>query len=340
MGMAHGTRIGITLGDPAGVGPDLIVRTLAEDGDDDVVVLGDAAVLEAAARRHGVRPPAHVTAVTALAGVVPGQPDGRCGAAQVAYLEAAVELCRRGEVFALCTAPINKALCRDAGFAFPGHTEFLAARLGAPRVVMMLAGPHLRVVPATVHVALTDVPRLLGQGLVETLVLTVRGLRDAFGIALPRVAVCGLNPHAGESGHFGDEEARVIAPAIARARELLGPELGAGLSGPHVPDAIFRAAAAPPQGAGRHDAVVGMYHDQALIPIKLVDFDEAVNVTLGLPIVRTSPDHGVAYDVAGTAAARPDSFRAALRLCRSLAGRAGRSDQPAPPVHDPRARRP
>lgn len=323
-------RIGITLGDPAGVGPDLVVRALQEGGGD-AVVYGDRGVLEAAAERAGVPLPQRIVEVTSLPRVKPGASEPVHGQAQVAYLEAAVAAAQHGELGALVTGPINKALCHRAGFAFPGHTEFLAERLGAPRVAMMIAGPHLRVVPATIHVALSSVPSLLTHGLDETLVLTVRSLHDRFGIARPRVAVCGLNPHAGEEGHFGDEEARLIVPAIERARALLGAGPGSEsdfefmLDGPMVPDAVFRAAAAPPFGAGRYDAVVGMYHDQALIPVKLIDFDEAVNVTLGLPLPRTAPDHGVAYDVAGTVQVRDGSFRAALRLARRLA--AGRSQQ-------------
>jgi 4-hydroxythreonine-4-phosphate dehydrogenase len=308
------------MGDPAGVGPELIARALAADGDEGVTVWGDPGVLERAARARGVPPPARVVAVTALDGVVPGRPHPDGGAAQVAYLEAAVAAVRARTLDALVTAPIHKAACRRAGFAFPGHTEFLAERLGAERVAMMIAGPHLRVVPATTHVALAAVPRLLDEAqLAATIALTARALAADFGVARPRVAVCGLNPHAGEEGAFGDEEARLVRPAIERARSELGAL--AEVSGPHVPDAVFRAAAAPPVGEGRYDAVIGLYHDQALIPVKLVDFDEAVNVTLGLPVPRTSPDHGVAYDAAAAGCARDGSFRAALRLARELGAR-------------------
>lgn len=330
--MRAGVRIGISLGDPAGVGPDLVVAALASAAADDVVVFGDRPVLEAAAARAGLPVPARIVEVTALAGVEPGRPDGRAGAAQVAYLEAAVAACQKGAIDALVTAPINKALCREAGFAFPGHTEFLAERLGKGPVAMMLAGPRLRVVPATIHVALEAVPALLAASLPAALVLTVRALHRDFGIARPRVAVCGLNPHAGERGHFGDEEARIIEPAMAAARRALAGELEFSFSGPEVPDAVFRAAAAPPVGEGRFDAVVGMYHDQALIPVKLVDFEEAVNVTLGLPLPRTSPDHGVAYEVAGTPRVRTTSFESALALARRLAaGRAASGDVPRRP---------
>jgi len=316
-------RIGITMGDPAGVGPELVVRALAVDGDEGATVYGDRGVLEATARRLGLPAPARVVEASRLDRVTPGTPHEGGGAAQVAYLEAAIAAARAGGLDALVTAPIHKEACLRAGFAFPGHTELLAERLGAARVAMMIAGPRLRVVPATIHLALAQVPRALTEGgLAATIALTARALRDDFGIARPRVAVAGLNPHAGEGGHFGDEEARIVSPAIdAALMELEKSQAPFELSGPHVPDVVYRAAAAPPFGEGRFDAVVGLYHDQALIPVKLLDFDEAVNVTLGLPIVRTSPDHGVAYDVAGTDRVRDGSFRAALRLALALAAR-------------------
>lgn len=332
--MSDEPRIGITMGDPFGVGPELVARALAalaiQAPDVPVpIVFGDRAVLDAAARIGGVPLPARIASVTQLGTLRFGRPTGedahRAGAAQVAYLEAAISAIHRGEIDALVTAPINKALSKAAGFSFPGHTEFLADRLAAPGsvlgVAMMLAGPHLRVVPATIHIPLATVPAALAKpgSLAATIALTLTALHDDFGLPAPRVAVCGLNPHAGESGHFGDEEARLIAPAMEAARALLGTRFPFTLDGPHVPDAIFRAACAPPFGQGRYDAVVAMYHDQGLIPIKLVDFDDAVNVTLGLPIPRTSPDHGVAYDAAGTGRARDQSFRAALALARVLA---------------------
>ncbi len=180
---------------------------------------------------------------------------------------------------------------------------------------MLFAGPRLKVALATIHHALADVPRVLSSdGIATAIVHTAEALVRDFGVAHPRVAVAGLNPHAGESGHFGDEEPRVIAPAIATAQERLGAR--ATVTGPHVPDVVFRDAL-----DGKHDAVVAMYHDQGLIPVKLIDFEEAVNVTLGLPIVRTSPDHGVAHDIAGKNLARTTSFAAALRLARELAAR-------------------
>jgi 4-hydroxythreonine-4-phosphate dehydrogenase len=312
--------LGISLGDPAGVGPEVVARALAARPELDVVVYGDVGVLERAAAAAGVGPPdpARVKEVTRLPpeAVTFGQPNEASGRAQVQYLTAAARAALAGEISALCTAPISKAWAARAGFAFPGHTEFLAQMSGTREFAMMLAGPRLKVTVVTTHVALRDVPRLLTVAAIETAIrLTTLVLRDGFGVALPRVAVAGLNPHAGEEGRFGDEEARLVLPAIAEAqRRLAAAHVSARVSGPHVPDAVFRHAA-----TGEVDAVVALYHDQGLIPIKLLDFDEAVNLTLGLPFPRTSPDHGTAYDIAGTGRARPRSMLAALDLAAVLA---------------------
>jgi 4-hydroxythreonine-4-phosphate dehydrogenase len=301
-------RIGLTLGDPAGIGPEL-VRAVC-DGGDDLVVYGDAILCA------GVR--AELIPVTSLDAVVPGMPSEATGRAQVAYLENAVADALAGKLDALVTAPINKASCRAAGFAFPGHTEFLQARLGAAAVTMMFAGPRMRVSLATIHHALGEVPRVLSAEAIATaIVQTAEALVRDFGVEAPRIAVAGLNPHAGEQGHFGDDETRVIVPAIEAARaRLVAAGIDAELWGPRVPDSVFRDHL-----DGRFEAVVAMYHDQGLIPVKLVDFEEAVNVTLGLPIVRTSPDHGVAYDIAGQGQARTTSFAASLKLARALTAR-------------------
>jgi 4-hydroxythreonine-4-phosphate dehydrogenase len=319
--------VGVTLGDPAGIGPELVARAL--DAPPEGVTLrvyGDRGVLEEAAARLGLRPRwdgVDLVEVTQLEGAAPGRPSEAGARAQLAYLERAIADARARAIASLCTAPIHKAACKAVGFDFPGHTELLAARLsdvGQPLpVTMMLAGPRLRVALATTHLALSAVPAALasgnGEAIERAIVHAAEGLSAIFGIARPRVAVAGLNPHAGERGHFGDDEPRVIAPAIARAQARLGDR--ALVSGPHVPDAVFRDAV-----AGLHDAVVALYHDQGLVPVKLIDFEDAVNVTLGLPIVRTSPDHGVAYDIAGTGKARPTSFDAALRLAVAAARRA------------------
>jgi 4-hydroxythreonine-4-phosphate dehydrogenase len=307
--------IGISLGDPAGIGPEIVVRALAERPDADVLVFGDVGVLERAAKIVGVAPPpaSRVRAVTALAPaeVTPGKPNDASGQAQLAYLTAAVDAAVAGEVRALVTAPISKEWIARAGFDFPGHTEYLAARTGISEFAMMLAGPKLRVTVATIHVPFKDVPRLLTpDGIASAIWLTAEGLARRFGISAPRVAVAGLNPHAGEAGRFGDEEDRLVRPAIERARARLGAAgLRAIVDGPLVPDSVFRQAA-----AGDYDAVVALYHDQGLIPLKLLHFDDGVNLTLGLPFVRTSPDHGTAYDIAGTGRARAQSFLAAFDL--------------------------
>jgi 4-hydroxythreonine-4-phosphate dehydrogenase len=303
-------RIGITLGDPAGIGPEIVAAAAA--GVSDVVIYGDRAILEAAAARLGVAPPTHIEEVTRLSAWTPGRPSSETGKAQVAYLEAAVADAAARRLDALVTAPIHKASCKAAGFAFPGHTEFLAQRLDAGRVTMLFAGPRMKVALATIHLRLAEVPaRLNAPDLAHTIVQTATALQHDFGIARPRLAVAGLNPHAGEQGHFGDEELRIVTPAIEAARAQLG---SVTVTGPHVPDVVFRDHL-----DGRHDAVIALYHDQGLIPVKAIDFEEAVNVTLGLPLVRTSPDHGVAHDIAGSGRARPTSFRAALKLARDLA---------------------
>lgn len=305
-------RIAVTLGDPSGIGPEIVGKALAAAPGAlarRVVVFGDGGAL-----RGAVPDGIALRAVTHLApeDARPGRPTPAGAAAQVAYVEAAVAAARAGEVAALVTAPIAKAQVRRAGFAFDGHTDYLAHAFGARRVAMMFAGPRLKVVLATVHLPLRDVPaRVTADRVRDCIELVADAMVRDFGAARPRVGVVGLNPHAGEAGLFGDEEQVAIAPAIAACRAA-----GIDCGGPLVPDAAFRAAM-----SGRWDALVAMYHDQALIPVKLVDFDDAVNVTLGLPIVRTSPDHGVAYDIAGAGRARPTSFVAALRLADELLAR-------------------
>ncbi|HSZ83137.1 MAG TPA: 4-hydroxythreonine-4-phosphate dehydrogenase PdxA [Polyangia bacterium] len=312
--------IAISLGDPAGIGPEVVVRALAARPALRVLVFGDPLVLSAAAARAGVPrvDPEALRVVTTLApnDVTPGRPNDASARAQLAYLEAATDAVLRGECAALVTAPISKEWIARAGFSFPGHTEYLAARAGVAAFAMMLAGPQLRVVVATTHIALRDVPTsLTPAGVAATIVLTAEALARRFRIAKPRVAVAGLNPHAGEAGRFGDEETRIVAPAIVLARtRLAAAGVDAAVTGPHVPDVVFRQAA-----GGAFDAVVALYHDQGLIPVKLLHFDDAVNVTLGLPFARTSPDHGTAFDIAGTGAARPDSFLAALDLAARIA---------------------
>jgi 4-hydroxythreonine-4-phosphate dehydrogenase len=323
--------VGISLGDPAGIGPEIVVRALAERPHAPVLVFGERTLLDAASRVTGAPPvdPRRIREVIhAVPGppsasqpepqVSPGLPNLRSAYAQMAYLEAATQAALSGEIRALCTAPISKTWIARAGFRFPGHTEFLAARCGTTEFAMMLAGPRLRVVLATTHLALREVPlQLAPADVARAAVLAARALVDNFGVGRARVAVAGLNPHAGESGRFGDEESRIVEPGIELARaQLSAAGWPATVTGPYPPDAIFRAAS-----LGAYDAVVALYHDQGLIPVKLLHFDEAVNITLGLPFVRTSPDHGTAYGLAGTGQANPASFLAALDLALDLSGR-------------------
>ncbi len=240
-----------------------------------------------------------------------GRPDPANALAVIASIERAVRLALDGAVTAVVTNPIAKSVLYDAGFAYPGHTEFLAALTGGARPVMMLANDHLRVVPVTIHVSLRTALDILDTaGIAEAGRITAHALRHQFGIGNPRLAIAGLNPHAGEQGAMGDEEARIIQPAI----EILRAE-GLQVTGPHPPDTMFT-----PTARAGYDAALCMYHDQALIPLKTLDMASGVNITLGLPIIRTSPDHGTAFDIAGSGKADPGSLISALRLARQLAG--------------------
>jgi 4-hydroxythreonine-4-phosphate dehydrogenase len=245
----------------------------------------------------------------------PGRPDPANAAGTIEAIDRAVADCLAGHAAAVVTCPIAKKPLYDAGFGFPGHTEYLAhlASLhtgGAVTPVMLLAGPELRTVPVTIHIALAEVPKVLTTELIVAISrITAADLASRFGIARPRLALAGLNPHAGESGAMGTEDERIIRPAV----EILRAQ-GIDAFGPLPADTMFHARAR----AG-YDVAICMYHDQALIPAKALAFDEAVNVTLGLPFIRTSPDHGTAFDIAGKGIARPDSLIAALKLARRLA---------------------
>jgi 4-hydroxythreonine-4-phosphate dehydrogenase len=307
------TPIGITLGDPAGIGPEIVARLLADPLPAPCVVYGDADRLRMAARLVGARAPLGGVDLIQV-GVLPkdlpfGVVDARAGAASHAYVARAIDDALAGRIAALVTAPISKAAWHAAGIDWPGHTELLAARAGAPEVSMMMANDELRVVLVSIHVPLADAVRTV------TAANELRAIRHAdaavrrLGVAHPRVAVAALNPHAGEGGKFGAEEIAVIAPAIAAARAE-----GIDASGPWPGDSVFARAR-----AGAFDAVVAQYHDQGLIPVKYLGIDAGVNVTLGLPFVRTSPDHGTAFDIAGTGRARAESLRAALRMAIRLA---------------------
>jgi 4-hydroxythreonine-4-phosphate dehydrogenase len=313
------TKLGITVGDPTGIGPEIVaaaVAALPREWLARILVYGDRGPLERGARAMGVELPAELVVTGDGTGEAaePGRPDERSGAAQVGYLEAAIAAARRGEFAAIATAPISKTWARRAGLAFPGHTELLAARFGADHVVMLFAGPRLKVALATIHVPLAAVAATLTtRGLRRTIEVVAQALVRDFGIAAPRIGVVGLNPHAGEGGLLGTEDDAIIRPALEPPDVL---DTGARLAGPIVPDVAFRELL-----DGKHDAAIAMYHDQGLIPVKLVDFEDSVNVTLGLPIVRTSPDHGTAYDLAGTGKARFTSFACALELAAALVDR-------------------
>jgi 4-hydroxythreonine-4-phosphate dehydrogenase len=324
-------RLALTIGDPAGIGPEIsaaAIAALPPERRQQLVVFGDREPLERGAAAMGVALPADLEIVGRGHGsaAVSGAPDEESGRAQVSYLEDAVAALQSGTADGLVTAPISKTWAKQAGFAFMGHTEFLAERLGAPRVAMMFAGVKLNVVLATVHVPLSEVPaQLTREGVADVIELFCDALSLDFGFSAPRIGVVGLNPHAGEGGLLGTEEREAIAPAMKDALARLiardpDPALKAPslprLYGPLVPDAAFRAAA-----TGAYDGLVAMYHDQGLIPVKLLEFEDAVNVTLGLPVVRTSPDHGTAYDIAGKGRARPRSMERAVQLAFEMTGR-------------------
>jgi 4-hydroxythreonine-4-phosphate dehydrogenase len=318
-------RIAISLGDPSGIGPEVTAAALrALRGEVSPLVFGDPALLSRgfrSLRLPVVEPGAPLprggafVAVTRLPArsLRPGRPVDAGGAAQLAYLEAAFAAVASGQAAALCTAPVSKAQVALALPGFVGHTEWLEARCGVSRSVMMLAGERLKVTLVTNHLPLTQVRRALTPSLVaETIAITFRSLRADLGVAAPRLALAAWNPHAGESGTVGDEEARLLVPALRLARRA-----GTPAAGPFPADSVFFRAA-----LGEFDAVVALYHDQGLIPVKLLDSvmgDPAVNMTLGLSMVRTSPDHGVAYSLAGTGQANPASMVAALRLAARVA---------------------
>ena len=306
----------LTSGDPSGIGPEIAAKAWAAG--ERFVWLGDPRHLPDGTewRRvaEGEMPgngPLPVLPHDFAAPAPPGRPDPANAAGVVAVIERAVALVQAGKAGAICTAPIHKKALKDgAGFAFPGHTEFLAHLAGVDRVVMMLACPELRVVPATIHIAIAEVPKALTPTLLEaTIRITQAGLIRDFGITAPRIAVAGLNPHAGEGGAMGSEELDWMAPLVTR----LAAE-GMSIRGPMSADTMFHATARK-----GYDVAICAYHDQALIPIKTIDFAGGVNVTLGLPFVRTSPDHGTAYDIAGQGRADPSSLIAALRMAREMA---------------------
>ena len=321
-------RVAISMGDPAGIGPEIILRVLQRPTPGvSPRVFGCRAVFRRTATRLGLNPspPGVVWAETSSSQdgsdrVEPGVSNAQAGAMSVSALENAMSAVVRGRADALVTAPITKASARESGFPFPGHTEFLAHRCGVAEVAMMLAGSSLRVVPLTGHVPLYAVSECIDVGLVrDTILLTVETLTRDLGISRPRVAVAGINPHAGEQGMLGDEEETLLEPGIALAREALEKtDARARLVGPLPADGLFVSDTT-------WDAIICGYHDQAMIPIKIRHRDDAVNHTLGLPIVRTSPAHGSALDIAAKGGARPDSMIAAIKMAVDIVRRRQRA---------------
>jgi 4-hydroxythreonine-4-phosphate dehydrogenase len=329
--------LAITLGDPAGIGPEVILgawmRLRAAGLMLPAFVAGGPQLLRATAQRLGIDCPivpiaeaaealfAHAAGLPVMAGLdgmsSPGHPTVDGARLALASLQWGAKLVLSGEAAGLVTAPVAKAALAAVGWDYPGQTEFLADACGRTwrDAVMMLAGPSLRTVPLTVHVALAEVPGLISEGLIlHKARIVAEGLRRDFRVLQPRLAIAALNPHAGEGGQFGNEDARIIAPAVAALRAE-----GIAAFGPVPGDALFT-----PRARASYDAALCMYHDQALIPLKALEFDEGVNVTLGLPIIRTSPDHGTAFDIAGTGLADPGAMAAAIRMAaRMAAARAG-----------------
>ncbi len=317
--------IAVTMGDPAGIGPEIIAKLWAEGGLPPALVIGDEAIMRravgivgAALSVRGIDRPDEARfapdSIDVLrVGALPtdlafGRVDARAGAAAYAYVERAIREALAGKISSIVTAPLNKEAMKAAGIGYPGHTEILAAHSGAKNVAMMLANEELRVVLVTIHVALSDVSPLIT---VETELSAIRLAHEAclrFGIGRPRVAVAGLNPHAGENGLFGREDMEAILPAVEKARAE-----GIDASGPWAGDTVFMRAR-----RGEFDVVVAQYHDQGLIPVKYLGVEEGVNITIGLPFIRTSVDHGTAFDIAGTGKADHASLRSALRMAVSM----------------------
>ena len=328
--------LALSQGDPAGIGPDITLRawlSRKDTGLSPFIYIGDREVLSARASLLDLNVPIEgatwknaaelfedalpVFHIPAGGTVKPGKPDSATASGTITAIERAVEATLVGHASAVVTNPIAKSVLYEAGFGFPGHTEFLAnlAARAVPNpilAVMMIAGPELRTVPVTIHIPLKDVPDALSERLIyETCRITAHDLEQRVGIARPRLAIAGLNPHAGEDGALGREDADIVAPAIARLKAD-----GIDCVGPLPADTMFHKAARE-----TYDVAICMYHDQALIPAKALGFDDSVNVTLGLPFIRTSPDHGTAFSLAGTGKAKPDSLIAALKMAATMARR-------------------
>lgn len=313
--------IGITMGDPSGIGPEIISKLYIEENIHEIcrpVVIGDPGVMA-----EYVRNSLRISEVSSCRDISanpdnmeiikvsnldkksyqPGKPSIEGGVAMVEAVIKAVELAQREEISAMVTCPINKALMNSAGYNFEGHTQLIASLTNTKEYVMMLAGNRLRVTLVTIHCAIRDVPsNITADNVYNTIVITAESLQKDFGIKIPHIAVTALNPHAGEEGLFGEEETEIIGPAIKRAAAD-----GCRVTGPLPADTLY-----PKAVNGEYDAVVNMYHDQGLIPLKLLHFSDGVNITLGLPIIRTSVDHGTAYDIAGKGIAEHNSLKTAV----------------------------
>lgn len=306
--------IGITMGDPNGIGAEVIVKALLCSEIQDLCVpllFGDIKIVEQAKKLVGVTNEINIINVTNLEkeSLSPGRPNKKAGEASLLYIKEAVRFALEGKIAAIVTAPISKESIHLAGARYPGHTEMLQELTGAKRVAMMFEGRKFRVVLVTIHCALSEVPQLINEEKVLSIIeLTYESLIELFRIPEPRIVVSALNPHAGEAGAFGSEERHHIIPAIQRAKEK-----GINVTGPMPADTLFYYAA-----LGKWDAVVAMYHDQGLIPFKMLSFDDGVNLTLGLPIIRTSPDHGTAYDIAWKGKANPSSMISAINVAVRL----------------------
>jgi 4-hydroxythreonine-4-phosphate dehydrogenase len=329
----HLPAIGITMGDPSGIGPEIIIKALSDRrlyklcipvvlGDPDTLAFYMEKQKDAPVTMNEIVHPGEAKGVPGQMNLIslsrlkpehftPGRPAAEGGKAMVKYIITAVEMALKGELSAMVTCPLNKALMHEAGYPFEGHTQLISQLTGTADYVMMLAGPRLRVTLVTIHCALKDVPhKITKENIFKTIEITHEALINDFGVKDPRIAVAALNPHAGENGLFGTEEREIIVPAVERAKKA-----GMDVSGPLPADSLYPKAA-----SGAFDAVVNMYHDQGLIPLKLLHFSDGVNITLGLPIIRTSVDHGTAYDIAGKGMADPESLKAAIRMAAEMAG--------------------
>ena len=306
--------VALTMGDPAGIGPEIVLQAVADPQLAPLarwIVVGDAAVLEMAQRITGLPLQAELRDPGALAGIEEfsfGSLDARCGVAAVEYVRVATGMCLSGEADAMVTAPLNKEAVTLSGRPFTGHTEYIAELCSATESRMLLSSERLSTIHVTTHVALRTACQTSTARILRTIELGSDAMK-LLGIPRPRIAVCGLNPHAGEHGLFGDEDQRIILPAIEAACAK-----GIPCSGPHAPDTVFLQAA-----RGAYDLVVAMYHDQGHIPMKLIDFEGTVNISLGIPIIRTSVDHGTAFDIAGRNRADARSMKQAMRVAAKMA---------------------